>query len=641
MTLFRQIALVVTTGVLVLLMLISSDNFRRTSNFLESQMQVSAQDVATTLGIAITSTGTGNDIPALETFFNAMFDSGYYSQIRLVGLDGNVVHEKVRSLSIENIPDWFVELVPLSPATGKAQIRQGWVNFGTLEVTLHPGLAYAELYSNVKNSLPWFALLFVVILAVLWFDLHVMLRPLKKIKEQADAIHENRFVRQDTMPKTIELRRVVEAMNHMIDKVQQIFKEQEESLSRYQRELFTDDLTGLPNRKYVLPELRRCLSEESTFDGSLLIFKMQALEELREKKGYAQADAAIKTLARVLAEGGGVQADQIIGRMGDDEFAVIAPLNEEQALASANRVFELFHAEFGGDADATQLVAGSVPVRSGLNVGAVLADGDMALTQALTAGAGEYRRASSTHLSLPQGKMQWREWFRDKLENDGFYLVGQAVYDLNKQVMQREVFIRVDDESGEVIPAGVFMPMAQVLGYDLAIDRTVFGLLTKLSVGQTEQPEYAINLSLSFFQRADALGEFEVLLSHLQDSELKLSVEASHNVLLSYPDMCAQIAATVKAAGHRFGIDHLDLNRSLAPLQSMQPNYVKINARILEELSQSTSSGAYQALRTLTATMDIQLYAVGVDATELAEHLKAIGVDGMQGHLLGKPEVLA
>ena len=94
MTLFKQIALIVTTGLLVLLMLTSTENFRRTSNFLETQMQVSARDVATTLGIAITTTRTGRDLAALETYFNAMFDSGYYSDIRLIATDGKVIHEK-------------------------------------------------------------------------------------------------------------------------------------------------------------------------------------------------------------------------------------------------------------------------------------------------------------------------------------------------------------------------------------------------------------------------------------------------------------------------------------------------------------------------------------------------------------------
>ena len=182
MTLFKQIALIVSMGVLVLLVLISMDNFQRTSHFLESQMQTSAQDVATTLGIAISTTNSGNDKAALEAYFNAMFDSGYYSRIQLVRADNSIIHMKERTLSVDSIPDWFIQLVPLQPAVGSASIRQGWVALGSLEVTAHPALAYAELYENLKRSLAWFAVLFFLILCVLWFDLHVLLRPLTRVK---------------------------------------------------------------------------------------------------------------------------------------------------------------------------------------------------------------------------------------------------------------------------------------------------------------------------------------------------------------------------------------------------------------------------------------------------------------------------
>ena len=111
-------------------------------------------------------------------------------------------------------------------------------------------------------------------------------------------------------------------------------------------------------------------------------------------------------------------------------------------------------------------------------------------------------------------------------------------------------------------------------------------------------------------------------------------------MLLQFPDMCLRIAAAVKAAGHRFGIDHLDINGPMQSLQKMQPNYVKVGAHLLKDLSRSGSSGAYQALRTLTSALDIQIIAVGVDTRDLFDYLIELGVDGLQGHLLGEAEAL-
>ena len=53
MTLFKQIALLVSLIFLLLIMAIIVGDFRRSSEFLEGQLQTSAQDIATTLGIKI------------------------------------------------------------------------------------------------------------------------------------------------------------------------------------------------------------------------------------------------------------------------------------------------------------------------------------------------------------------------------------------------------------------------------------------------------------------------------------------------------------------------------------------------------------------------------------------------------------
>lgn len=641
MTLFKQIALIVSMGVLVLLTLISMDNFQRTSHFLESQMQTSAQDVATTLGIAISTTNSGNDEAALEAYFNAMFDSGYYSRIQLLRPDNSVIHIKERSLSVDSIPDWFMELVPLEPAIGQASIRQGWVALGTLEVTVHPALAYAELYENIKRSLAWFALLFFLILCVLWFDLHVLLRPLKKVKEQAEAIHENRFITQSKLPKTIELRSVVVAMNHMVGKVQAIFNDQEQTLARCQTLIYTDEATGLGNRKYLLSLLGKLTAEESTFSGSIILLKINNLKEISDKYGYEKADLCIAKLVAILNGRIASDMEESCARMSEDEFALISPIDKQAAQHAVDAMFATFKDDLPEELSSAYLVAGSALVQAGTEIGAALAQIDMVLSQAITEGAYAYRHAGETQLVLPQGKSEWRLWFNEKLANNGFYLVAQPVFNGEKQVIQRELFIRVNDEKGQLVPAGVFIPMAQVLGYALAIDRMVFQLLDKRAGHGEAQTPFAINLSNSFFQMADALEDFTVLLDHFQANGQPLCVEASHQAFLKSPQMFKQIASAVKSKGHRFGIDHLDLNISMDVLQAVQPAYVKAGARLLDDLSQNKATGAYQALHTLTSALDIQIIAVGVDKQELADKLLALGVNGMQGNLLADAELLS
>ena len=84
-----------------------------------------------------------------------------------------------------------------------------------------------------------------------------------------------------------------------------------------------------------------------------------------------------------------------------------------------------------------------------------------------------------------------------------------------------------------------------------------------------------------FFSHANALLEFNALLKYFQQSTTALCVEASHSILEQYPEMCAQVAESVRDSGYLFGIDNMNLGLSLHYLKIVRPDYLKINAQTL------------------------------------------------------------
>jgi EAL domain-containing protein (putative c-di-GMP-specific phosphodiesterase class I)/GGDEF domain-containing protein len=638
MTLFKQISILVTLAFLGLFILVEVGNIKQSGQFLRGQLQTTAQDTATVLGISISTTGSSEDKAALDTLFNAVFDSGYYSGIRLVTMDGVIVHEKQRKLEIQNVPNWFIDAVPLSSAIGTADVISGWIPFGKIELMLHPGFAYASLYNNLTTSLIWFSLLFLIVLSLLWFMLHVLLKPLREINRQANAIHENKFIQQTSLPKTLELRRVVEAMNRLIAKVQNVFEDQENTLSRYQSLLYKDRLSNLGNRNYMMSKLEFVLHESNSFSGSMVIMKIQSLDQLRERKGYADADDAVKFLAELMGKHSEGASDEYHARMSDDEFSMLLPSEVKSAEHVVNRIFERFILKFGPTAgEATlSLVAGLTEVHSGREISEILAELDLALTHSLMEGPYSSHKNVPTHLMLPQGKMQWRSWLQQMLDENKFYLVEQAVIDMQQKIIQHEVFIRANDANNNAIPAGVFIPMALALGRGIDIDRQVFKLLRSCADKMTDSAPLALNLSAAFFSHADAFVEFKQLLDYFKQGSNKLCIETTHATFLQSPDMCLLVAEMVKQAGQRFGFDQFDLNGSMKVLQEIRPDYIKVSAKVLDEISGEAVSAAYQALRTLTHTLDIQLIAVGVDDQALYERLQQLNIDAAQGNLLSQ-----
>lgn len=637
MTLFKQVALLVSTVFLLIVVTTTIGDFQRSGSFLEGQLQTSAQDMATTLGIAISSSSSGTDIAAYETLFNAVFDSGYYSSIELIAPDGTLIHKKARILEIEGVPDWFISFVPLWPATGSTQVMQGWVPLGTLRLTLHPGYVYSSLYSNLEATLYWFVVLFSFGMAVLWLLLRKLLNPLELVKQQADAIHSNQFVQQSAIPRTIELRSVVVAMNRMVEKVHMIFDDQEKTLSRYQKLLYEDELTGMGNRKYFMAELERAQSEEASFHGNMAVIKVHHLEQVRDQFGYQKSDKLIQTLADILKETVASLDNAKCARLADDEFALLLAIGSQSVTEQLENIFERFKSKYKAEKvkQVMCLTAGSSSIHVGGEISETLAESDYALTQAASEPYSVYE-TTSNNISLPQGKMQWRAWLEQCIAESKFYLVRQKVM-MNDSPIHQEVFVRLKNDQGQTVSAGMFMPMAHALGLDEYIDHAVFQLV-KESSGISENIPLAINLTISVFRRADALVEFNQLLKHAQQSSSALCVEANHAILEQYPDMCVEVADSVRKYGHKFGIDNLNLSQSLQGLQLVRPDYVKVNANMIYDMTSGDTPAAYQALRTLTKTMDIQLIAVGVDNQSMHDHLLELGVNTMQGNLLAETE---
>ena len=640
MTLFKQIALLVSTMFLVLLLIIVLNDLSRTGSFQQGQLRTTAQDMATTLGIAISNLPEGDDQATLEVLFNAVFDSGYYTRIELTGVDGQTIHQKRQELRVEGVPDWFIGLVALETVSGSTQVMKGWTQLGQLELEIHPGFAYSSMYQALVSALRWFALLFVISLLVLWLVLRYVLEPLQRVKDQADAIHNNQFVQQQKIPTTVELRRVVEAMNLMVSKVQGIFDDQEKTLGRYQQLLYRDKLTGLGNRRYLLDQLQQSTSEQS-LHGCMAIIKIVDFDPLRDQHGYEVSDNLIRIVADMLQQTHAGQQAERVSRFNEDEFAFLSAADESEVNEYIRALFDAFQQLIVRQPDLAEvkLLAGICDLEAGGEIGNILSGIDYCLSQANTRGPFSIERRLSTSLELPQGKMQWRSWLESVLESKQLFLVGQLAISNDRVALQRELFIRARDQQGEIVPASAFMPMASSLGMSLDIDREVFRLVASNQQLDRSIP-LALNLSAAFFELAEAQEEFDQLLVDYAQSGNRLCIEASHHVLNQHPIMCGKISDRVHRHRHQFGIDNLDLGQPLQLLQSGQFDYVKINAITLHEMSRNDMAAGFQALRTITDTLDIQIIAVAVDSQEVFDELKALGIDSMQGNFLASPEAI-
>jgi two-component system, cell cycle response regulator len=99
-----------------------------------------------------------------------------------------------------------------------------------------------------------------------------------------------------------------------------------------------DSLTGLYNRAYFDAELQRVASGRC-FPAGIIVVDLNGLKEVNDSRGHEFGDRLLQQAAAVLK--GAFRGDDVVARIGGDEFAVIMPAaSEEIVQATVARVHQ-------------------------------------------------------------------------------------------------------------------------------------------------------------------------------------------------------------------------------------------------------------------------------------------------------------
>jgi len=399
-----------------------------------------------------------------------------------------------------------------------------------------------------------------------------------------------------------------------------------------------DLLTGLLDRRSFLNRARDQLQTPGVYE--LIVADLDRLRRLNEALGHERADLVLAALGSRLAAA--FPPDAILARIGEDEFAALAPAAASPGPDALRRALE------------QPLRVAGFDIHPTLSIGAVEAHGGPECAEA----AELLRRAE---LAVESAKSHGRGGaaaYGRGLESDGLSRLAlegdlkgaiargeltpffQPIVRLSTGALSGfEALVRWRHPRRGLLTPETFLPLCEEMGlmeelgammmreaaHQLAQWREKHAAAGELTV--------AVNLSTGEIDRTDLVHDVKTILKATGLPPGALKLEVTESDVMRDPDRAAIILGELRSAGAALALDDFGTGfSSLSYLTRLPFDTLKIDRYFVRTMA--TNEGSLKIVSSvvkLGQDLSLEVVAEGVENAGMARQLLALGCDYGQG----------
>ena len=406
-----------------------------------------------------------------------------------------------------------------------------------------------------------------------------------------------------------------------------------------------DLTTGFLNRERFHNQLTKEIEKGSV---ALLLFDFDDFKTLNDTHGSEAGDEYLSHVGETIRKT--FAAGEIFGRVGGDEIAIAIPgATLARATEAADRLVSLIadlspeyhgHALHLSASLGVALYPDHAPGPSELFQAA-----DFAMNQARRRGPARFKihdpndpEKNRIHILRGQANR-----VREALENKRFVPVFQPVADvLSGKIVSVETLVRLKEADGTITSPAEFLDAAERFGLVTLIDRVVIAAAFDALAGfQRKNPELemAINLSGHDFEDDALVGGISRMARAKGIRPEKITFEITETAALRDLGRVQNFTQALVAEGFRFALDDFGIGfSSFKYLRDLPVSSLKFDMSYVQGLPTKAENRVFvRGIAEICRGLGVKTVAEGVETLAVLTILKELGVDRVQGHLIGRP----
>lgn len=410
-----------------------------------------------------------------------------------------------------------------------------------------------------------------------------------------------------------------------------------------------DLLTGLPNRKLFLQQLKKCLTHSIRNNKGLglIIVDIANYKNISDTLGSTLADLAIKGVAERMQRM--ANNDILISRLNSRYFAIILQNANTDTLlhSTSKKIHETLLQPFllaEKEIFVTVLQGGARYPYSATNWETLLKNAEIAVHQS--------KQTDPKSLYLYQPEMGAQLQHRMNLENDlssaltkqEFFLHYQPQIDLHTgKVFGLEALLRWQHPEWGLISPDEFIPLAEKNGQIFAI--TDWVLRTACTQNKAWQEAGIPPITMAVNVSPHQFNDYELSVQVKQALEVSglapeyLELELTEGIMLDNPDIALSAIHKLTDLGIKISLDDFGTGfSSLSYLKSIQANRIKIDKSFITDLTINPDDAVIVlSIIAMAHQMGRQVIAEGVENEVQMKYLFQHHCDEIQGYYFSRP----